>query len=475
MKKIIIGSFLSLSLFSCTNEDYENLNKDPKNPAEVPGSFLFTNGVKSLFDQMGNTNVNRNVFRLFAQQWTQTQYVDETNYSIRNRSIPDNHWNILYTKVLYNLKQAKESINKDPKLTLGQKKNQTAYISIIEVYTWQQLVDLFGNVPYSQALQGVEGTLPAYDDAFTIYKDLLLKITKAYSDIDPKSTGFEKDFVFDGDHTKWKKLAASIRFKLAMRIADADPSLSKTEAEAAFTQGLISSNQDNFILRYESNIANANPLYADLVLSGRQDFVPADTFVDYLNDLQDPRRNVFFDNNKTPYVGGIYGSFNTYTDYSHIGKVFFNPDLKGDLMDYSEISFLLAEAKERGYNVPLPAAAYYTQAISANMQYWGIDSVDIAAYLAKANVNYATASGTWKQKIGKQFWIAMYNRGFEAWTVWRKYDAPALRLPAATKAPVPNRFTYPVRETTLNGSNYNQAAAAIGGDQLQTKLFWDKF
>ncbi|MGL6129295.1 SusD/RagB family nutrient-binding outer membrane lipoprotein [Chryseobacterium artocarpi] len=474
MKKIIIGSLVALSLASCS-DSFDDLNVDPKNPTEVPGSFLFTNGVKSLFDQMGSTSVNSNIFRLVAQHWTETQYVSETNYDIRNRALPEAHWNEMYGPVLYSLKKAKESVIVDTTLKDGEKKNQIAFITIAQVYAWQQMVDVFGNIPYSRALEGVDNTTPVYDDAFTIYKDLLVQVAHAYNDIDDTSGGLETDFIYGGQMEKWKKLAASLRFKLAMRIADFDPALSKAEAEAAYNDGLIASNEDNFVLKYQNNTANANPLYADLVLSGRLDFVPSDTFVDYLNDLNDPRRSVYFDNNKMPYIGGVYGSLNEYSDFTHLGKIFYKRDLQGDLMDYSEISFLLAEAKERGYNVGSSAAAYYTQAVKASMEYWGVAPGDITTYLARPDVNYASAPGTWKEKIGKQFWIAMYNRGFEAWSVYRKYDAPGLRLPAETGRPVPKRFTYPVTESNLNSSNYNQAATAIGGDQQQTKLFWDKF
>ncbi|WP_312077097.1 SusD/RagB family nutrient-binding outer membrane lipoprotein [Chryseobacterium sp.] len=475
MKKIIIGSLVAFSLISCSNEDYASLNVDPKNPTEVPASFLFTNGVKSLFDQMGSTSVNRNIFRLVAQQWTECQYTEETNYDIRNRGIPDAHVTAMYTNVLYDLKEAKKSLLADDSLLPAEKKNQEAMISVIEVYAWQQLVDLFGNTPYSEALQGNANVAPKYDDAFTIYKDLLARVTAAYNNFEPGSPGFENDFIYSNDISKWKKLAASLKFKLAMRLADADPALSKQEAEAAYNWGLMSSNADNFLLKYEDNTANANPLYADLVLSGRQDFVPADTFVDYLNALSDPRRTVFFDDNKTPYIGGVYGDFNTYTNFTHIGDVFFTRTLAGDLMDYSEISFLLADAKERGYSVGSgTAATHYTNGITASMQYWGIPAADITTYLARPDVAYTSAPGTWKQKLAKQFWIAMYNRGFEAWSVWRMYDGPVLRLPAATGTPVPNRFTYPITENNLNGANLAQAASAIGGDTQQTKIFWDK-
>jgi hypothetical protein len=67
----------------------------------------------------------------------------------------------------------------------------------------------------------------------------------------------------------------------------------------------------------------------------------------------------------------------------------------------------------------------------------------------------------------------MYNNPFEGWSVWRKYDAPALNLPEDTGNPVPLRYTYPVNEQNLNRANYEAASAAIGGDKQSTPLFWD--
>jgi hypothetical protein len=113
---------------------------------------------------------------------------------------------------------------------------------------------------------------------------------------------------------------------------------------------------------------------------------------------------------------------------------------------------------------------YYNQAITASFDYWG---ADITGYLANPDVAYTTAAGDWRQKIGTQMWLAMYNRGFEAWTAWRKYDAPALNIAAISELPVPTRYTYPVNEQNLNQVNYEAASAAIGGDDQTTKVFWD--
>ena len=109
--------------------------------------------------------------------------------------------------------------------------------------------------------------------------------------------------------------------------------------------------------------------------------------------------------------------------------------------------------------------------LKANFADWGVTGVD--AYIAKPEVAWATADGTDMVKIARQYWIAMYNRGFEGWYVYRKFDAPQMNLAATSLLKVPKRYTYPASEQTLNGSNWTAAASAIGGDEQQTKIFWD--
>ncbi|PGH38053.1 MAG: SusD/RagB family nutrient-binding outer membrane lipoprotein, partial [Candidatus Nephrothrix sp. EaCA] len=83
----------------------------------------------------------------------------------------------------------------------------------------------------------------------------------------------------------------------------------------------------------------------------------------------------------------------------------------------------------------------------------------------------------WREKIGTQSWIANYTKGLEAWTTWRRLDYPVFNVPE-TKASVediPTRLVFPVDEQKINGKNYQAAAAAIGGDLLTTKIFWDVY
>lgn len=133
----------------------------------------------------------------------------------------------------------------------------------------------------------------------------------------------------------------------------------------------------------------------------------------------------------------------------------------------------MAEAVERGYNVGGTAMEHYNNAITASILYWGGTSTMATTYLAMPSVAYATATGDWRQKMGSQKWIALYNRGWDSWIEVRRLDYPALVAPASAVSDFPVRITYPVNEQNLNTANYNTAASSIGGDMVTTKLFWD--
>ncbi|WP_452221466.1 SusD/RagB family nutrient-binding outer membrane lipoprotein [Lacinutrix salivirga] len=476
MKKIFI-TILSLGiLFSCqTDEQYENLNRDPKSPTQVDADFLYNAATKSLVDQITSTNVNRNIYRLLGQYWTETTYTDESNYDFTGRNIPENHWSEMYRDVLLDFKTAKEVVNADGTLTQPEKDARIAQIEVLSVYAWQQMVDSFGDIPYAEALTDI--TLPAYDDAATIYLDLIERINAAIPNL--TGSGFSSaDAIYGGDMGAWSKFGNSVKLRLGIRMSDFNTGMAQGIVESAFSAGVFSSNADNALLVYESVTPNTNPLWLDLVQSNRTDFVPANTLVDVMNTLDDPRRSEYFDENLGAgiYDGGIYGDNNTFGNYSHIagyddGSDIHSPELPGVLMDFAEVSFYLAEAAHRTWSVGGTAAQHYENGITASFDYWGAS--DVATYLADPAVAYATAAGDWRQKIGTQFWLAMYNRGFEGWTVWRKYDAPTFNLPAVSGNPVPTRYTYPVNEQNLNETNWNAASTAIGGDLQTTKLFWD--
>jgi len=356
--------------------------------------------------------------------------------------------------------------------------NQLAIIEVMNVYAYSILVETFGDVPYTEALD-FTNVLPKYDDGKTVYVDLIARLSAAISNMDTSGESFgDADLIYGGDVASWKKFANTLKLRMGLVIIDADPALGASTVQAA-APGVFTSNADNAEFNYLNSTPNTNPMWVDLVQSGRLDFIVAKPFVDQMNALNDPRRTVFFDDNiSTGYVGAVYGLNSSYASFSHIGEMFYESTLPQVLLDYSNVEFMLAEAAERSVvGTPAAAAAHYSAAITASFDYYGVSGA--AAYLAQPTVAYATATGTWKQKIGTQKWIALYNQGFNAWTEFRRLDYPALVAPptadAAADGVVPRRFTYPIGEQTLNGDSYTAAASAIGGDKMATKLFWDKF
>ena len=474
-------------IVSC-KKDFGDLNDNTKQPVNVPPGTLFSFAQKSMSDIMASTNVNNNVFRLFAQHWTETTYIDESNYDLATRNIPQGFWNMIFSGgfvsneassqvgVLLNLNEAARLVplQSDAEALPARRANQAACIELLEVYAFATLVNTYGNIPYSEALDA-NNVHPKYDDAETVYLDLLRRLDAAVSTIDVSEDGFgNNDLMFEGDMARWKTFANSLKLRMGMIIADSNDGLAKT-AVAAAEAGAVQTNTDNIVFQYLSAPPNTNPVYLDLVASNRNDFVVANTLVDAMKGLNDPRVPLYFTVDATGgYSGGIYGSNNNFATYSKPNEVLSAPDYPATFFDAAETHFLRAEAIERGY-IAGSAAAEYEAGIRASIEAWGVTQAAADAYLAQPSVAYATAAGNWKQKIGTQSWIALFNRGHEAWTTWRRLDYPVLVAPADAVTGIPVRYTYPVQEQNLNTANYTAAAAAIGGDVVETKLFWDKF
>ncbi|MFH1296738.1 MAG: SusD/RagB family nutrient-binding outer membrane lipoprotein [Bacteroidota bacterium] len=476
MKNILAILLILLLVSSC--KKLEDLNENIKDPTTVPGESLFTGAQLSLSNIMVTPNVNQNNFRMYVQQWTECTYTDEANYELADRRIPDNFWNALYRDVLMNLKESAKVLAETGTLPGDAPSvltNKLAIVEVVSVYAYSVLVETFGNVPYDEALNP-DIVLPKYDDGLTIYKDLIARLNKAISDMDQAQGSFGgADNMNHGNVAMWFKFANSLKLRMGMLLADVDNALASTTVAEA-VPNVIMSNADNALLTYMSSQPNTNPINENLVLSGRKDFVAANTFVDVLNDLNDPRRPGFFTTVGDPpaYIGGIYGVQNDYTLYSHVADPITEATFPMDFFDLAEVEFLLAEGAERGFAVGGTAEEHYNHAITASIEFWGGTADEIAAYLADPKVAYSTATGTWQEKIGMQKWIALFNRGFEGWTVYRMLDFPVLLTPPDAVSVLPVRLTYPIAEQTLNGANRQAAADAIGGDDVGTKLFWDK-
>lgn len=480
MKKItylLLGIFSTMGIVSCELED----NVDPKHASEVPVETLFTTAEIAFVDQYNNMNVNYNISRLLAQYWSDVTYTDGSRYDFQDRGIPDTFWAEFYRDVLRDFEEAKMLIDAAGYTgALADKAiNQKAIIEIFEVYTYSVLAETFGDIPYSEANLGAENFVPKYDDAATVYADLFVRLDAAIAALNADNDSFgSEELLFDGDIAEWKTFANSLKLRMAMRMADVPSFGSQAKVEAAVTAGVYDSNLEGAFFDYIGTDPYVNTIYDGFVIDNRNDYCPSKTLIDKMVSLNDPRLPLWFTQKNGAYVGIPFGLEDgvPYGNYSHFTDHFLDPKLEAVLSDYSEMEFFLAEAVERGWNVGGTAESHYNNGITASILYYGGTQVDADAYLAQTSVAYSTAAGNWKEKIGTQKWLAMYNRGIEGWSEWRRLDFPILNYPVGlTYDDIPTRFPYPYTENDMNEDNYDAAAAAIGGDSATTKLWWDKF
>lgn len=474
MKEIILVLLVFCVVTSC-KKDLESLNENTKDATTASGETFFTSAQINLSNRMNNAGLSQPPFVFFVQYLTEVTYVELSNYFIANTNGSDLYWRDLYQRVLKNLNESQKVISAIQPISSDdeiKKQNQLSIIEIMTVFTYGILVDTYGNIPYSEAMD-IDNVLPKYDDAQQIYLDIIQRLNASISNLDPTGSSFGvNDVIYNGDVSKWIKFANSLRLKLGMRIIDVNENLGK-EAVLQSADYVFTSNADNAVLKYRSTTPNTHPLWILLVQNNSRFHVATSIIVERMNKLEDPRREAYFSRVNEQYIGGEYGAVQAYDLSSHLSPRFYEPTLEAIYIDYASVEFLLAEAVERGVLTSHGSAeSHYNKAIRASFEYYGVSGID--DYLSNPQVAYSSAGGPWKKKIGIQKWLALFNQGFESWSEYRRLDYPQLAAPPGAQVPsVPTRLFYPVSEQGLNGENYKNAASAIGGDLLTTKVFWD--
>ncbi len=456
-----------ISLTSC--EDLSDLNVDPNNPSEVPAENLITFGQHAMMNRIWSREVNAEWSMLMVQHWAQNEYAEESRYTVDGNDF-DLPWIEIYADALQEFQSAADLINANEGIEATQKSNQLAIIEVMSVMAFHSLTDMFGDIPYSQALKPSEFQAPTYDDQKAIYSDLLVRIQAAANNLNPSAPSFTSgDLIYNGDVASWKRFANSLALRIAMRMVDASESEAKA-AISAISGDLITSNSQNATYVFDANPTVANPLYVDNVIATRDDFCVTDVLVDGMMASNDPRLSAYAAvNNSGDYVGMPYGltdgeAFALKSISSRPGESTRAATAPAILMDAAEVHFLLAEAYERDI-LTGDAATAYEAGIAASMEYWGVDGTD---YIA----NNPYDAGNWRASLGLQKWLAFYMNGPQAWAEWLRLDEPQLAVPAAATNPnIPVRLPYPISEQTRNGS----AIPLTNPDDLNTKMWWDVF
>lgn len=469
---------LFLGVASC-EKSFDQLNVNPKQATQVSEDAVFLAGQKNLADAYTTSLWSKAPFRVISQVWTQVANINEARYSFTTNDAPSGWWNVLYTSVLGNLQNAKDIVNAKATLTATDK-NKLYIADILEVYTFHLLANTYGDIPYRDGLSKFNA-FPRYDSIQYILKDLVSRLDTSINNLNITAGSYAQyDNIYNGDATKWKAFANTLKLKIALFFADSEPNYAKTKSEEAVAAGVISAAANDGIFKYYSTNANSSsPIWIDLVNGTYATYyAPAGYFVKVLDSLSDPRLPLLFTKDvNNGYSGAIAGQGGVKSNLSNFSSYWLSQNAPTYLLDYVEAEFLLAEAKERNYNVTGTASTHYNNAITASILKIGGTQSQATTYLNNPSVNY-TSSLPWKQKIGYQKWISFANRNWDAWTEIRRLGYPNLdrvSSPVSAISVLPRRFYYPPAEQTSNNKNWSTAVSRLGGtDNVTSNLFWEK-
>ncbi|MDR2466616.1 MAG: SusD/RagB family nutrient-binding outer membrane lipoprotein [Prevotellaceae bacterium] len=467
----LIAALLCASTFIAC-ESLDEINVDPNSTSQPRPDYLLAGVEKNGADLYWGSALGYGGTLLFVQHWAAIQYTDIDRYSFTNTaSIVASTWNTAYTSLVANL---------DIIIALPDGVSNANYRGAalaLRSWVFLLLADLYGDVPYSQSGKSI---VPAYDAQQSVYAGIQNDLDEARRLLNSAAGKIAGDAVYGGDIEKWRKFAASLKLRIALRTADREPEKAKQLVASLNPAELISNNDESFRLVYTASPYN-NPQHEHFV--ARNDYRISKTIVDKLKALNDPRLPVYADlprdQSESDYRGGANGLSNGeansqgFDRISRPGKQFISPDAPAVIYSCSELLFNLAEAAARQYIAGNPEE-YYTQAIKASFAQFGItDAAAIDAYLAQPAVKYDASN--WRKSIGEQKWLALFGQGPDAFTEWRRLDFPKLTAGPANvlNDKIPLRLFYPGTEQSLNGKNRESAVARQGADVLTTPLWFD--
>lgn len=460
---------LTTVLGAC-DDGLTEVNQNPNGPEDVSAQVLLTQAITSSVGRALGASVHMDWTAVLVQHHAEIQYAEEDLYQFRDGTI-NTHWAGFYSGPLEDLHQI---------IQKGEASNQpnvTATGLIMKSWTFQIMTDLWGDIPYSEALRGQdeEGiTTPVYDSQEAIYDGMLADLATANGMIDAGTNPWgSADLIYGGDMAKWKLFANSLRLRMAMRMSEADPTEAQAEFAAALADGVFESNADIAQLVYGAAPDN-NPINENQ--QSRDDHAISATMVEALKERSDPRLAVYAEQTAAgSYNGmpnGIAENPFPFETISRLGSYFTAPDAPAVLMSYSEVLFLQAEAAARGWIAGDPASLY-NQAIRADMEVYGISDAEITAYLAQPDVAYNAANGL--KMIAVQKWISLFGQGPEAWAEWRRTGYPELTAgpDADNGGVIPVRIAYASDEQSYNNAQL-QEAMSRSGSGLNASVWWDQ-
>lgn len=491
------------------DQDFVEINTNPYAVTDVDPALLFAGAQRT---HLGTWAAEHTIVQHFVCPYSTGANLG-FNFNEDTDAMSNPKWDDSYTESIRNMTQAMDLLGEDV-----ERINLISMIRIWKAQVFMGLVDEYSDVPYFDAGKAVStGEFsPAYDDDEVIYEELYKEITGALAAFNPAADYVVEDLFYGEKGSspagsaaaqieQWKKLGNSLLLRLGMRYSKVDPAKAESIVAEAVAGGVMTSNADNAYVVYgDGAVQDEN--------NGLRNFsyfyYAAEPFVDHLKSTNDPRAQFILANFEDP--GSVTsdpdpdtelanqfgvpigvssldllddpyrGDRGTGLNYSqmNIWKVA-SPSAPDFWVTYAQTSLLLAEAAIRDW-VSGDAQTYYENAIWADMEVYAlypettpITEGEITAYLAESGVAYNEADAL--ELINTQYWVVNLRNGTEAFANFRRSGYPELTPNPAgiLNGEFPRRMSFPDREASANAESYAAAVAAIGGDNLLTRVFWD--
>ncbi len=489
MKKYISILFTALAIAgtSC-KKNFLELNNNPNSPISATPPLLLSGALKTTAGIINGGGFTQYANWIGYLSWS-TGY--QANVSLEQYQFTTTDYDV-FTPFYANISNYTALYN------AGTNPYFQAIAKIMIVYDYQDLVDSYNNVPYSQAIQGANQLNPVYDNGSAIYDDLLKQIDAAIVLIQKAPAGTStpgtSDVMYGGNMTNWLKFANTLKLRLAIRQSNVSAKTAALKAAVAATAsiGYIDGTNGGVVnpgyLNNDANGGQQSPIWLNYgytqnggAQANNQQYQANSYAVNFFTANNDPRRNQVY---QTLDAAGTIGStpFGGTTpptpSASKLGPgVLKSATMGANVLSSAEALFLQAEAAKSGYITGDPAALY-NAGITASFVDDGLTAAQAATYYAQAAIAYPTGSSdaVQEQAIITQKWAALDVYGaFEAFNEYRRTGYPNnIPLSIYPGANAPNQVTrilYPSIEYQTNAAN---VAAQGTINKFTSKIFWAK-
>ncbi len=479
--KIIYRVLLLIpALFFLGCDSFLDVNKNPNSPESVPASVLLPTGLA------GSAFANGNELNRFASTIMDYNYGaggGPAGWDIYNTSGGDfgNQWRFeIYGGALITYNELIKAADKSGA------KAYSGIAKIMKAYTFSIATDTWGDVPYSQALNGAAFPQPRIDKQEDIYKgnpalgiqSLFDLVREGLADLNATSTttpGAE-DIVYGGTMANWKRAGYSLMLKMAMQISGKEPALATTIInEVLAANNYITANSQNLAVKFGSSTGSQSPIftytYVSLFLN---DMMASTGYQNLLQGLGDPRLDVFItkpSGSFVTYQNGFAGTLAPVANRSKWSTAITGVNGIGPirLITNAQVNFILAEAKLTlpGVNITPTAQTLYQDGIRAHFAEYG---VALGSYLTtNGNGDLTGTTAQQLEKIITQKYIASTGNGLEAWNDYRRTGYP--NFPEHLNAvgidgTRPKRCVY-INEEVQRNPNFTPIV------QSNVKVWWD--